>query len=220
MIELKKVTKSYAWGSQKVHVLNNLNLKIPQGSFTVILGRSGSGKSTILNLMAGLDRPESGEILFQNEPLLEKSQEELADFRLAHVGLVFQFFNLLPTLNLEQNVRIPGQLAELSEREITKRAKNALKLVGLTRQADRMPHQASGGEIQRAAIARALLNEPELILADEPTGNLDKKNREKVLEILHKLSAKEKKTVVVVTHDSSFESICDKLYRLEDGKLQ
>lgn len=219
MIELKNISKSFGVGHSLVRVLDNIHLRIEPETLNIFLGRSGSGKSTLLNLIAGIDRPDTGAITVMDRLITGENSEQLADFRLNHVGLIFQFFNLLPTLSLKENVALAGHLKSLPEKEIEKRVQKALQQVNLTEEAGRMPHEASGGEIQRAAIARALINEPDIILADEPTGNLDEKNRELVAEIFRALVRDQKKTVLMVTHDSSFSSLGDRVFRLENGRL-
>ena len=185
----------------------------------MIEGRSGSGKSTFLNLLAGLDQPASGTIEVDGNTLSQHSSEDLADYRLKKVGIVFQFFNLLPTLTIYENVSLPGRLMGTENVFLQKRIQKCLDLVGITPLSQRLPHEVSGGEIQRAAIARAMINEPKIVLADEPTGNLDDSNREIVTRIFKDLTQNEKITLLVVTHDKAFTSFADSVYRPVDGKL-
>lgn len=219
LIRIENVSKSFGQGHAQLTVLDGVSADIAPQSFNIFLGRSGSGKSTLLNLIAGLEKPASGFIEILNKRVTDLTPDQFADFRLRHIGMVFQFFNLLPTLSLEENVGLAGHLRGLSRAEITKRVQSAMEKVGLLGESKRMPHEASGGEIQRAAIARALVSEPDLILADEPTGNLDAKNREAVVEIFKNLVRREKKTVLMVTHDTSFERLADQVFRLENGRL-
>lgn len=219
MIELKNISKSFGNGHSLVRVLEDIHLRVEPQTLNIFLGRSGSGKSTLLNLIAGIDRPDTGSIAIMNRLITIENSEQLAEFRLNHIGLIFQFFNLLPTLSLKENIALAGHLKNLPEKEIEKRVQKALGQVNLTDEAERMPHEASGGEIQRAAIARALINEPGIILADEPTGNLDEKNRELVAEIFRSLVKEQKKTVLMVTHDPSFSELGDRVFRLENGRL-
>lgn len=219
MIELKQVSKAFGFGHSRIEVLKQIDLRVEPGTLTVLLGRSGSGKSTLVNLIGGLDRPDTGTVEAFGNRLEAMDAEQLAGYRLNHVGLVFQFFNLLPTLSLRDNAAIAGQLKGYSAEAIERRVDQALQQVGLTDQADRMPHEASGGEIQRAAIARALIAGPDIILADEPTGNLDTGNREAVAQIFHDLVRKDRRTVLMVTHDESLTAIADRVLHLENGRL-
>lgn len=219
MIRIHKVSKSFGEDHATVRVLDAVEGVIKPGTLNIFLGRSGSGKSTLLNILAGLEKPDQGfvEILGQNITNLDT--EAMARFRLDHMGLVFQFFNLLPTLSLAENVALAGHLKKMPRGELKERVQGALESVSLTGQAGRLPHQASGGEIQRAAIARALINSPDIILADEPTGNLDEKNGADVAGIFKDLVQRAGKTVLIVTHDSSFEKHADHVFRLENGRL-
>lgn len=219
MIHINNISKSFGKGHSSVKVLDDISASITAQSLNVILGRSGSGKSTLLNLIAGLEKPDFGSIEILNQKATAFTPEQFAAFRLKHIGLVFQFFNLLPTLNLEDNIALAGHLNMLPKSVIRERVQSALEKVGLVSEAGRMPHEASGGEIQRAAIARALINEPDIILADEPTGNLDAKNRESVAAIFKDLVDREGKTVLIVTHDASFEDISDHIFRIKNGRL-
>jgi putative ABC transport system ATP-binding protein len=219
MIQAQNVCKYYNVGPAKTVVLRDISLTVPQGSFTAVVGPSGSGKSTLLNLIAGLDTADSGRIQIVDTEISGKSPEFLAQFRLQHIGLVFQFFNLLPTLSLLSNVALAASLAGKSRREAQEAARHCLELVGLTSEINRLPHEVSGGEAQRAAIARALINSPEVILADEPTGSLDRTNGQHVFDIFLELSRQRKVTLVVATHDSAFERKADRVVRLLDGAL-
>ncbi len=219
MIQAKYINKSYGHPPNQTQVLKETEYEQSQGTFNVIYGRSGSGKSTFLHLIAGLEHPDAGEIYVQDEKIHSKSSEELAQYRLNHVGIVFQFFNLLPTLTIKDNIAIPGQLQGMKNKILKERVENCIEAVGLNKEAHRLPHQVSGGEIQRAAIARALMNRPSILLADEPSGNLDLKNRDKMIEIFSELKEKEKMTILVVTHDEAFIERADEKYKLKEGKL-
>ncbi len=219
MIEVRSLRKSYGRGESLQRVLKDVSCTIPAGSFTAVVGRSGSGKTTLLNLLAGLDTPDSGEIIAAGVPLHGKSQEFLAAFRLRRIGLVFQFFNLLPTLTLRENVALAAYLAGKSRGDADKSADELLTLVGLASYARRLPHEVSGGEIQRAALARALINEPEFLFADEPTGNLDRVNSEKVLGLLVELARAKGTSLVIVSHDPLIEEKADAVLRLVDGEI-
>jgi len=219
IIRIENISKSFGSGHSLLTVLEGLSAEIEPNSFNVFFGRSGSGKSTLLNLIAGLEKPNHGFIEILGKRVTDLTLDQLAEFRLCHMGIVFQFFNLLPTLSIEDNVGLTGHLKGLNASETRKRVHSALEKVGLLGESRRMPHEASGGEIQRAAIARSLVSDPDVILADEPTGNLDAKNREAVAEIFKNLVQREKKTVLMVTHDTSFESLADRVFRIENGRL-
>ena len=217
MVEVQSLSKSFGTGDSAQPVLRGVSLTVPKGSFTAIVGRSGSGKSTLLNIIAGLDAPDAGNVVVNKTSLTGQSQESLARFRLENVGLVFQFFNLLPTLSLRDNVALAGYLTSRSRAEVDSETDRLLDAAGISAQARRLPHEVSGGEIQRAAIARALVNRPNLVLADEPTGNLDKGNAEEILKLFRALMASSGTTLVVVSHDPIVEANADLIFRLNDG---
>ena len=217
MIDLRDVSRIYRRGADEVHALEGVTLHIPAGRFVALMGPSGSGKSTLLNLLAGLDRPTSGEVIVAGERLNELSEDELAAFRARHVGFVFQFFNLIPVLSALENVELPLLLTDLSKAERRTRAATALRVVGLAERADHVPRQLSGGEQQRVAIARALVSDPEIVVADEPTGDLDAKNAEDTLALLRMLKQEFGKTVVMVTHDPRAEKYVDEVHHLDKG---
>ena len=220
MIEISNVSRLYARGADEVHALEDVSLAIPAGRFVALMGPSGSGKSTLLNIVAGLDRPSRGAVTVAGQRLDALSEDELAAFRARHVGFVFQFFNLIPVLTAVENVELPLLLTHLSKRERRERALTALRVVGLAERADHRPNQLSGGEQQRVAIARAFVSDPELIVADEPTGDLDAKNAEATLELLRTLRRDFGKTVVMVTHDPRAEKYVDVVHQLDKGVLQ
>lgn len=220
MIELKKVTKVYYQGHKEVPAIRDLSLKIKKGEFVSIMGPSGSGKSTLLHLMGGLDRPTRGEIYFKNRAIHQLHDDELSYFRRREIGFIFQSFNLLPTLTALENVSLPLLLDGKSIRSTESRTKELLQLVGLGDRITHHPDELSGGEIQRVAIARALVVKPSLILADEPTGNLDSKTGGEILSLIREIQRKEGCTVAMVTHDEKAASVGDCLIRLRDGELE
>jgi putative ABC transport system ATP-binding protein len=219
VIEVSNVSRLYSRGADEVHALENVSLSIPAGQFIALMGPSGSGKSTLLNLIAGLDRPSSGAVTVAGQRLDALDEDDLAGFRAAHVGFVFQFFNLIPVLSAVENVELPLLLTHLAKGERRQRALTALRVVGLAERADHLPRQLSGGEQQRVAIARAFVSDPELIVADEPTGDLDAKNAEATLELLRTLRRDFGKTIVMVTHDPRAERYVDVVHHLDKGVL-
>jgi putative ABC transport system ATP-binding protein len=219
VIEVSNVSRLYSRGADEVHALEKVSLEIPRGQFVALMGPSGSGKSTLLNLIAGLDRPSSGSVSVAGQSLDALDEDELASFRAGHVGFVFQFFNLIPVLNAVENVELPLLLTHLSKAERRQRALTALRVVGLAERADHLPRQLSGGEQQRVAIARAFVSDPDLIVADEPTGDLDAKNAEATLELLRTLRREFGKTIVMVTHDPRAEKYVDVVHHLDKGVL-
>ena len=219
MIQIENVSRVYRRGADVVHALQNVTLEIPEGRFVALMGPSGSGKSTLLNLLAGLDRPNEGNVTVAGLRLGELSEDELAKFRSQHVGFVFQFFNLIPVLSARANVELPLLLTALKKDERRERAETALRIVGLGDRGDHMPNQLSGGEQQRVAIARAIVTDPEIVVADEPTGDLDAKNALEVLSLLRALRVEFGKTVVMVTHDPRGEAYVDEIHHLDKGLL-
>jgi len=210
--------KDYEIGDLKIEALKNVNLKIESGEFVVISGPSGSGKTSLLNIIGGIDKPTSGKIFVFGEDLSVKDEDFLADFRCNKVGFVFQSYNLVSTLTVAENVAFPMEWTRKSEEHIRKRVEELLELVGLQHRANHFPSQLSGGEQQRVAFARALANDPPLLLADEPTGNLDAKTSQKIVEILIKLKDAGK-TIFVATHDSQILELADQRLHLSDGRL-
>ena len=217
-IRLEQVTRHYQMGETLVRAADNVTLSIGAGEFVALLGSSGSGKSTLLNLMAGLDRPTSGSIFAHDHNLAEMNSEELARHRSHTIGIVFQAFNLLPRMTLEENVELPLRLAEVERSERTGRVREALSRVRLSARLTHRPSELSGGEQQRAALARALVNKPTILLADEPTGNLDSKNGEAVMQLMAQLH-KEGATICMVTHDPRFAAHADRQVHLFDGQV-
>ncbi|MFN8543726.1 MAG: ABC transporter ATP-binding protein [Candidatus Binatia bacterium] len=219
MIEVRDVTRLYRRGVDVVHALEHVSLHIPAGQFVALMGPSGSGKSTLLNLLAGLDQPDGGEVVVAGQALSRLDEDQLAAWRSRHVGLVFQFFNLLPVLTALENVELPLLLTDLSRSERRRRAEVALGAVGLAARLHHRPRQLSGGEQQRVAIARAIVTDPDLLVADEPTGDLDAKSATDVLGLLQELNRAFRKTVVMVTHDPRAERFVDRIIRLDKGLL-
>ncbi|MDR1993129.1 MAG: ABC transporter ATP-binding protein [Nitrososphaerota archaeon] len=218
MVSTKQLSKTFRVGTGSVEVLRDLTLNIPKAQFVVLCGPSGSGKTTLLNLISGIDRPTSGEIMVADQALCGQSEDFLADFRCSHIGFVFQAYNLVSTLTVAENVAFPMEWQRKPPQEIQARTLELIQLVGLEHRETHFPAQLSGGEQQRVAFARALANDPELILADEPTGNLDAKNAEKILQVLNLLKAKGK-TVLVSTHDLQIRGLADQVIALKEGRL-
>ncbi len=219
MIELSQVSRVYRRGADEVHALAHVSLQIPDGTFVVLMGPSGSGKSTLLNLIAGLDQPSSGIIRVGDLVLNGLGEDKLAAWRATHVGFVFQFYNLIPVLSAAENIEVPLLLTRLSKAERRQHVETALSIVGLTDRTAHFPGQLSGGEQQRVAIARAIVVDPELIVADEPTGDLDAKNADDILSLLRQLKHEFHKTIVMVTHDSRAERYVDQIFHLDKGVL-
>lgn len=218
MVSTQALEKVYQLGNRKIVVLKDINLQIPKAKFAVICGPSGSGKTTLLNILSGIDRPTKGKLTVAGQDLTNQSEDFLSDFRCNHVGFVFQAYNLVSTLTVAENVAFPMEWTQKPPDEIEERVTELVKMVGLEHRENHFPSQLSGGEQQRVAFARALANDPELILADEPTGNLDVKNAQKILQVLQLLKHKGK-TVVVSTHDLEIRQLADQVIRLEDGRL-
>ncbi len=219
MIELRHVSKSYRRGEQIIPVLHDLSLSVRTGDFLALMGPSGSGKSTLLNLIAGIDRPDAGEILIDGVDISRLSESDLARWRAKHVGFIFQFYNLIPVLSAYDNVALPLQLTTLSGSEKRRRVGDALTQVGLADRMDHMPSELSGGQQQRVAIARALITDPSLIVADEPTGDLDRQSAEDILAMLGTLHREMGKTILMVTHDPKAAGHARAIVQLEKGRL-
>lgn len=218
LVATYSLNKAYSIGETEVKVLKEITLTVMKGEFVALCGPSGSGKTTLLNLISGIDRPTSGKILFLGEVLTVKDENYLAEFRCSHVGFVFQSYNLVSTLTVAENVAFPMEWVRKPEAEIETDVAKLLDSVGLQHRANHFPSQLSGGEQQRVAFARALANEPELILADEPTGNLDTKSSQKIIQMLRMLKA-DGKTVIIATHDPELIQLADRTVVLEDGRL-
>jgi putative ABC transport system ATP-binding protein len=219
MVSLRGLRKTYRRDQEEITVLNGIDLNIAEGSFEALMGPSGSGKTTLLNLIAGIDRPTAGTINVAGTDISRQSEGELADWRARHVGFIFQFYNLLPVLTAAENVEIPLLLTKLSKSERQKRVRTALRVVGLEERMNHYPRQLSGGQEQRVAIARAFVSDPALLIADEPTGDLDRKSGDDVLELLCTLNEEFGKTIVMVTHDPHAADRAGVVRRLEKGVL-
>jgi putative ABC transport system ATP-binding protein len=219
LISLKGVVKSYRRGRQTVEVLHNLDLEVEAGEFLALMGPSGSGKTTLLNLIGGLDRPTDGEVIVAGEHIDDLTGGGLAKWRSRHVGFVFQFYNLMPTLSAERNVELPLLLTHLSAAERRKNVDAALALVGLTDRKKHKPSELSGGQQQRVAIARAIVADPTLLVCDEPTGDLDRETAEEILTLLQHLNREAGKTVIMVTHDPKAASFASRIVHLDKGAL-
>ncbi|MBV9488436.1 MAG: ABC transporter ATP-binding protein [Verrucomicrobia bacterium] len=220
LIQLRQVSRRYRQGDNLVVALDRVSLSIGEHEFLAITGESGSGKSTLLHLLGGLDRPDEGEILVDGVSIGKASEKELTRYRREKLGIVFQFFNLLPTLTVLENVALPLQLQRQSSRQAEARARELLGLVGLHGRADHFTHQLSGGEMQRAAVARALAHRPRLLLADEPTGNLDETNAARVLELFDAIHEQRLTTLIVVTHSAAAAARAQRLVRLRNGSIE
>jgi len=218
-VSLRGVIKRYRRGRETVEVLHNLDLGVEAGEFLALMGPSGSGKTTLLNLIGGLDRPTSGEVVVAGERIDELSGSALAKWRARHVGFVFQFYNLMPTLSAEANVELPLLLTRLSGAQRKKNAAAALELVGLTDRRKHRPGELSGGQQQRVAIARAIVADPTLLICDEPTGDLDRETTEEILRLLQLLNRQQGKTIVMVTHDPKAASFAGRIVHLDKGAL-
>jgi ABC-type lipoprotein export system ATPase subunit len=218
MIQTVSLSKTYQLGNEKVEVLKDITLLIPKNKFIALCGPSGSGKTTLLNIIGAIDRPTNGKIFVAEQDLTIQDEDFLSDFRCNNVGFVFQAYNLVSTLTVAENVAFPMEWLQKPLDEIEKRVVELLQTVGLQHRANHFPAQLSGGEQQRVAFARALANDPPLILADEPTGNLDNKNGKKIIQVLQLLKQRGK-TIIVSTHDEEIRQLADQVLLLEDGKL-
>ena len=219
LVRVRGLAKDYKRGAETVHVLHALDLDIPKGDFLALMGPSGSGKSTLLNLIGGLDRPTSGTIEIAGQRTDSMSDAQLGRWRANHVGFVFQMYNLLPVLSAQRNVELPLLLTSLSAAERRKRATAALGLVGLAERAGHKPRELSGGQEQRVGIARAIVSDPTLLLCDEPTGDLDRKSGDEILDLLQALNQQQGKTIIMVTHDPHAAARAKRTLHLEKGQL-
>ena len=220
LIEIAHVEKVYYRDALEIPVLNDVNLKVPEGEFVALMGPSGSGKTTLLNLIAGIDKPTRGRIVIGGRDISQMSQSELARWRSSTIGFIFQLYNLIPVLTAFENVELPLLLTSLKKAERRRHVEAALAIVNLSDRADHYPRQLSGGQEQRVAIARAIVSDPAILVADEPTGDLDAKSAEEILELLNRLNQEFKKTIVMVTHDPRSAGRAHRTKHLEKGVLE
>ena len=217
LIEISHVEKVYHRDALEIPVLNDVNLKVPEGEFVALMGPSGSGKTTLLNLIAGIDKPTRGRIVIGGRDISQMSQSELARWRSSTIGFIFQLYNLIPVLTAFENVELPLLLTSLKKSERRKHVEAALAIVNLSDRTDHYPRQLSGGQEQRVAIARAIVSDPAILVADEPTGDLDAKSAEEILELLNRLNQEFKKTIVMVTHDPKAANRAHRMVHLDKG---
>jgi ABC-type lipoprotein export system ATPase subunit len=219
IVRTEELCRSYHLGGEEIHAVDGLSLAIPRGAYVAFHGRSGSGKTTLLNLMGGLDRPTRGSVYLEGRRLAELSERELTELRRSTVGFVFQSFALLPTFSAYENVELPLRLAHVDPGQRQRRARDCLRMVELETRRDHRPYELSGGQQQRVAIARALANSPSLILADEPTGELDSQTGRRIFALFQRIAGEQGVTVVVATHDPAIEEYASAVYRLRDGRI-
>lgn len=219
IVRIQDLLKTYSEGGHRRLVLDRVNIDIVQGEFFVMLGKSGSGKSTLLNMLSGIDSPDEGRVWIDGVDITGMSDTEQTLFRRDHVGIIFQFFNLIPTLTVLENIMLPQELGGSSSQENDRRARQLLERVGLADRADSFPDKLSGGEQQRVAIARALVHEPKLLLADEPTGNLDEDTGQQILQLLLELTREAGKTLIMATHNPEIVPFADRVCRIHEGRL-
>jgi putative ABC transport system ATP-binding protein len=219
LISLENVTKTYFEDTSKFNALNNVSLEIEEGENIAIIGPSGSGKSTLLHILGCLDRPTSGKVIIEEQDTSKMNDNELAKLRNKKIGFVFQFFNLYPTLTVKRNIELPMLIGNKSSEERERKVKELLEMVNLTQRANYMPNQLSGGEKQRIAIARALANNPTIVLADEPTGNLDTKTGKEIIKMLEKLNLEYNITLIIITHDRDIASNAKRIINIKDGEI-
>lgn len=217
ILEVENLVKTYGKGENKVHAVDHVSFSVEEGEFVAIVGASGSGKSTLLHLLGGVDRPTSGKVLINGEDIYKLSDDALAIFRRRQVGIIYQFYNLIPILNVVENITLPCDLD--GKRVDKKHLKNLLDTLGLNDRKTHLPNQLSGGQQQRVSIGRALINDPAIILADEPTGNLDSKSGEEILTLMKLSKQKYHQTIIMITHDLEIASQADRVITFEDGKI-
>ncbi len=217
VLKVENLTKTYGKGENKVEALKNINLSVHKGEFVAIVGASGSGKSTLLHLLGGLDRPTSGNVVIDGESIYDYKEEKLAVFRRRKIGFVFQFYNLLPILDVEENIALPALLDNDKVDKVY--LEELIKVLGLSARRNHLPSELSGGQQQRVSIGRAVFNKPSIILADEPTGNLDTKNSKDVIELLKFTAKKYNQTLILITHDVNIAAMADRVITIEDGEI-
>lgn len=219
LIEVKGVNKTYQKGGETLIVLDELNLEVPKGDYLALMGPSGSGKSTLLNLISGLDSPTSGSIIINGKHLEKMKSSALSDWRASNVGFIFQFYNLLPVLNAKKNIELPLLLTNLSSAQRNDHVSTALNVVGLADRGNHKPNELSGGQQQRVAIARALVSDPDILVCDEPTGDLDRQTASEILDLIKVLNREHGKTIIMVTHDPAAAESAKRTLHLDKGKL-
>lgn len=217
ILRVENLTKIYGSGNNKVVALNNVSFSVEKGEFVSIVGASGSGKSTLLHLLGGVDRPTSGKVLINDTDIFKMNDDELAIFRRRQVGLIYQFYNLIPILNVRENITLPLELdnKRVSDEEVD----NLIKMLGLDKRSKHLPNELSGGEQQRTSIGRALISRPAIVLADEPTGNLDTKASEEIVSLLKKSNKEMKQTIIMITHNLELAKVADKIIEIADGRI-
>lgn len=217
ILKCENLTKQYKSGTVKVMALDNVSFTVKRGEFISVIGSSGSGKSTLLHLLGGVDKPTSGKVFINNIDLFQLTEDKLAEFRRKQIGIIYQFYNLLPIMNVKENILLPSQLDKRTIEE--KELNDLICVLGLEDRVNHLPNQLSGGQQQRVAIGRALINHPALILADEPTGNLDSKASDEIVELLKRSNRDYKQTIVMITHNIDIAAQADRIIKLEDGKI-
>lgn len=217
ILKVENLTKVYGSGNNKVVALDNVSFSVEKGEFVSIVGASGSGKSTLLHLLGGVDRPTSGKVLINDTDIFKMNDDELAIFRRRQVGLIYQFYNLIPILNVRENITLPLELdnKRVSDEEVD----NLIKMLGLDKRSKHLPNELSGGEQQRTSIGRALISRPAIVLADEPTGNLDTKASEEIVSLLKKSNKEMKQTIIMITHNLELAKVADKIIEIADGRI-
>lgn len=217
ILEVKNLVKTYGKGKNKIYAVNNVSFSVEKGEFVAIVGSSGSGKSTLLHIIGGVDNKDDGTIIVNRKDISNFSEDDLAIYRRREVGIIYQFYNLLPTLTIQENIEIPYRLdgKKLNEEKLI----NMLNILGLSHRRDNLPNQLSGGEQQRTSIGRALINTPSILLADEPTGNLDSKNSQEIIKLLKDYNENYNQTIILVTHDPNVANVADRVIQMSDGKI-
>ncbi len=217
ILKVENLTKKYGKKDTEVIALDNVSFSVKKGEFIAIVGASGSGKSTLLHLMGGVDKPTSGKVFINNKDIYQLSKDDLAIFRRREIGIIYQFYNLIPILNVKENILLPCNLD--GKKVEKKHLQDVIELLGLSNREEHLPNQLSGGQQQRVAIGRAIINNPSIILADEPTGNLDSKSSKEIIELLKKSNKKYNQTILLITHDMSIAEQADRIIRIQDGKI-
>ena len=217
ILEIKNLVKTYKLGGEEVHAVDHMNLSIEKGDFVAIVGASGSGKSTLLHLIGGVDRPTSGSVIIDGVDIYKLGNNALAKFRRRNIGIIYQFYNLIPILNVKENITLPIDLD--SKKVSDEKLDDILKTLNLTNRVNHLPNELSGGQQQRVSIGRALINSPAIILADEPTGNLDSKASDEIVKLLKETNEKYNQTVIIITHDLSIAERAKRVITIEDGKI-